>query len=129
MQMNASKFGRFGQTGSVGGWIVILLFVGAAMSMISKLAPLYMDHNTMAKVLDTVAAEEGHSNKSDNQIREMLLKRFKINNIRDFDLKDNLQVERSSKGAALVMDYEVRMPLVGNIDIIASFDKRVDLRD
>jgi hypothetical protein len=38
-------------------------------------------------------------------------------------------VVRDNRGAKIVLDYEVRMPMVANLDLVASFNKTVDLRD
>jgi hypothetical protein len=56
-------------------------------------------------------------------------KRLKMNNIRDFDLKENLKIDRSKVGTELVLDYEVRVDLVSNLSLIAAFNKKVPLRD
>ena len=83
----------------------------------------------MSGLMDKMATEPGIGNKSDNELRAMLLKRFKLNNIRDFNLKEHVQFDRHAKGTDIVMDYEIRIPLVYNVDLIAAFDKTVSLRD
>ncbi len=123
------KTNRTSQRGSVGGWIIIILIVGGGVSMGSKLIPLYMDHNTMESVLDKLATEEGVALKSDTAIRDMLKKRFRLNNIRDFAVDDLVEVVRSGRGAEVVLDYEVRLPMIANLDVIASFEKSIELKD
>ena len=51
-----------------------------------------------------------------------------MNNIREFDLKESLQTDRTKRGIELVLNYEVRIHLVHNLDLIAAFDKKVPLR-
>lgn len=117
------------QRGGIGSWLFLIVILGGALSMGLKLVPLYMDHNTMSKVMDKIASEEGVANKGKKELQDMLIQRFKMNNIRDFNVRDELEINRSGKGTELVLDYEVRIKLISNIDIIASFDKTVKLRD
>jgi|APSaa5957512535_1039671.scaffolds.fasta_scaffold146340_2 hypothetical protein len=113
----------------VGGWLMLLLLIGALATVASQVVPVYMDHNTMSGILDGMAAENGMGQKRDDELRKIVKSRFKMNNIRDFNIKDNLVINRTSNGVEFVMDYEVRMPLVKNMDMIASFDKTVELRN
>ncbi len=113
----------------VAAWLLILLMAGALMSIASQLLPVFMDHNTMSGILDGMAEETGLTAKRDVDIQNMIIKRFKMNNIRDFRVDQHIVINRSREGVEIVMDYEVRMPLVKNVDMIASFDKKVELRN
>jgi hypothetical protein len=113
---------------SMFGIMIILLVVGAVASVASQLAPLYLDNNTVSKILDDMAVEDGLSSKRDDAIEKLITNRLRINNVRDFKVRDNIDISRSRDGVELVMDYEVRMKLVGNIDMIVSFEKTIKLR-
>lgn len=123
------KLTRSRQGGNMGGYIIAILFFGGLLTTASKLGPLYLDHNTMATQMDKMAELPGLGVKSDGELRGMLKKRFKLNNIRDFDMKQHIKFVRTGRGTDIVMAYEVRMPLISNVDIIATFDKAVQLRD
>ena len=111
------------------GWMLMLAVFGSVLTVGLKLVPLYLDHNTMSKILDGLAEEEGVSQKRDGTISKMIQKRFKLNNIRDFKVRDNVEVKRSRDGVDIIMDYEVRLKFAGNVDLIASFDKSVKLKN
>jgi hypothetical protein len=111
----------------VAGWLMMILIFGGALTIGLKLFPLYMDHNTMSGVLDGLAEEEGLGAKRISTIRETVLQRFKVNNIRDFDHQNNMEIRRDNNGTLVILDYEVRVPLVHNVDLVASFDKQVRL--
>ncbi len=113
---------------SFAGWILLMLILGSAGSVGMKLAPLYMDHNTMSNVLDGIASEDGHADKPPSMIEDMVKKRFKLNQIRDFDYKNNLKIEGTQNGTVIRLDYEVRMNIVKNLDVVAAFEKEVELR-
>ena len=113
----------------MGGIMVILLVVAAVVSVGSRVIPLYLDHNTMGTIMEKMSLENGLALQSEGNIRDTMRKRLKINNIRDFDLKEHLKITRSKRGAELVLDYEVRIKLFANLGLIAAFDKKVPLRD
>ena len=120
---------RSRQRGALGGYLIGIILFGGLLTFLARLGPLYYDHNIMSNVLDAMGMEAGLSNRTDNDLRDMIKQRFKLNNIREFDIEEHVDFERSGKGTSIVMDYEVRMPLLGNVDMIASFNKTVSLRD
>jgi len=121
--------GKHRQRGSMGGVIVILLVVGSVVSVGSRVVPFYLDHNTMGTIMEKMSQENGLALKTEASIRDSMRKRLKLNNIRDFDLKENLKIDRSKVGTELVLDYEVRIDLVSNLSLIAAFNKKAHLRD
>ena len=121
--------GKHRQRGSMGGIMVILLVVAAVVSVGSRVIPLYLDHNTMGTIMEKMSLENGLALQSEGNIRDTMRKRLKMNNIRDFDLKEHLKIDRSKVGTELVLDYEVRIELVSNLSLIAAFNKKVSLRD
>ena len=121
--------GKHRQRGSMGGIMVTLLVVAAVVSVGSRLIPLYLDHNTMGTIMEKMSQENGLALESEANIRDTMRKRLKMNNIRDFDLKEHLKIDRSKIGTELVLDYEVRIELVSNLSLIAAFNKKVSLRD
>ena len=108
--------------------MTFLLVVGTIIALGTRLMPLYVDHNTMSTLLDKMAAENGMASKSNRQLLASFKKRLKLNNIRKFDIENNVIIERSPERTDMKLDYEVRLPLVYNVDLIASFDKSVELR-
>ena len=121
--------GKHRQRGSIGSILVILLVLASAVSLGSRVIPLYLDHNTMGAIMEKMSLENGLALESEGNIRDTMRKRLKMNNIRDFDLKEHLKIDHSKVGTELVLDYEVRIELVSNLSLIAAFNKKVSLRD
>ncbi len=113
----------------VAGWLLLILVFGGAMTVGMKLLPLYMDHRTMSNVLDSLTEISGLGSQRSDQIQSVIQQRFKLNGIRDFNFKDNMTIARDDDGATVILDYEVRMPLVSNVDLIASFNKEVRVQN
>lgn len=116
------------QKGSVGSWVFMILIFGGALSIAFKIIPLYLDHSTMSKVLDSMASEDGMAGKTRATLESTITQKFKMNDIRDFSVKDNVEIKRTANGTEIIMDYDVRVKLVKNLDLIADFEKTVELR-
>lgn len=114
---------------SMVGWMFLIMIIGSLITVGTKLAPLYIDHNTMANILDRLAEEKGMVVKRNVELTRIIKKRFKMNGIRTFDLKKNMSMKRPENRVIITLDYEVRLPLVYNVDLIASFEKQTVLRD
>jgi len=109
------------------GWLILILVFGSIITAGTKLAPFYLDHNTMSNIMDKMALEDGMKKKPKRQILDTLQNRFKLNNIRNFPLKEKLTIDRTSNGTEVMLKYEGRVALVGNVDMIASFEKKIIL--
>ena len=73
--------------------------------------------------------ENGLALKNKAQLISAMDKKFKINQIRTFPLKENLTLTSTNDGAEVILDYEVREVIVSNIDIVVSFDKTIELQN
>mgnify|MGYP003625779205 CR=1 FL=1 len=111
------------------GWLILILVFGGILTIATKLFPHYMDNNTIENLLDKLATEDGIAAKNKAEIAKIVANRMKLNNIRDFDLEDRMVINRTKNGTQLVMDYEIRVSVMGNLDAIASFKKEIELRD
>lgn len=106
--------------------LLIILGVIAFFAMIAiKVVPLYVENMKVDSTLKSLQQSDAPLNESD--IRATLRKRFDINDVahvRDEDVK----VVREGKALVVTVDYEARVPLFANIDLIARFpDNRVEL--
>jgi len=101
----------------------VSLLVGC-VTLLLKLGPHYIDWETMKAVFDGLP-KNVHTMSKD-EIRETLNKRFRVNSLRDFNLKDILTIDRQKTGTVLVVHYEVREPIVGNVDAVLTFGDRYE---
>lgn len=110
------------------GWLIVVLVVGSAITVSLKLIPAYIDYQTMASDMEAMAEKPGMAANVDARIRENLKRRFSIDNIEDFDLKKNITVQRSPEHVFVTMKYQITRPLIGNVDLLVSFNKKVELK-
>jgi hypothetical protein len=78
------------------------------------------------QAMNGIADEPGSANYSPYDLKAKFLDRLFIN-YSDGNVKsENIRVVRNN-GVWLVVKYDVRKPVMGNLDVIASFDERVML--
>lgn len=109
---------------AMGGLLALVLIV-SGITLTLKLAPHYIDFYTLESVLDGLPADDVRT-MSRPALHEMLQKRFKINNLRDFEIRDIITLDRSREGTVLELKYERREHILFNIDVVITFEKRYD---
>jgi hypothetical protein len=121
--------GKRGQRGSMAGVVLALLMAASVIFLGARLTPVYLDHSTMVTVMQKMSQENDLALLNDAKIRETMGVRLKINNIRKFDLKENLKISRGANRVELVLGYEIRIDLFANLYLVAVFENKVPLRD
>ncbi len=106
--------------------MVVLLLGVAILSLVFTLLPLYMDNWTISKALEQVAQSDNAERMSDREIVSKVQNQLTVNGVRDFDTK-HLVITRDKGRMHLIADYEVRTPIVKNIDAIVSFKNRFEI--
>jgi len=119
------EFGSRQRGMGVTGWLLLILIFGSALTIGLKLIPAYMDHRTIANVLDSLTTQSGLGDQRLDRIQGTIERRLKVNNIREFDFENNMSIARDNDGVIVTVDYEVRVDLMGNVDLVADFYKQV----
>lgn len=99
----------------------------AVITLLLKLGPHYIDWQTMRSVFGDLPAGKVHT-MSKTEIRDSLQKRFRVNSLRDFDLKEILTIERQKASTQLLVQYEKRENIVANVDAVLTFSERYEYR-
>jgi hypothetical protein len=104
--------------------VVVLFFAYAAM----RLIPTYLEYYSLVSAMETLQSDPNSKNLSPGQIKQKvqtsLWVSYSDNNIET----KHMRITKKSGGISLRVKYEVRKPFLGNIDIVASFDRSVLLR-
>lgn len=109
------------------GYITVLVLVSVVITLALRLGPHYMNHRTVATIIGGLGTNTVHQMEK-RKIRELLKKRFKINTLYDLDASEIIEIERTKVHTKLKVNYEVREPMVYNIDAILVFDDEFEFR-
>jgi hypothetical protein len=115
LQRGFSKFGLL--------MMLVLLVSGLTFGL--KILPVYLDHNFVKGVAEELIADGRAATLTQGEIREEIANGLRVNNVRDFNL-NSVTLERENAEPVLVIEYERRVPLVANIDVVISFDDRIE---
>ncbi|WP_444900241.1 DUF4845 domain-containing protein [Microbulbifer sp. VAAC004] len=107
------------------GWLLVIAVLGFALTCVSKMAPAYVDARYVSEALRTLGESPELENMSTGQIKKELGRFFLINNVRGEPTKA-LQVVRGAKSTVVSINYELRQPLIYNVDVVMKFNKQLN---
>ena len=122
------KFARSQQGLSILGWLVVLAVVAFFASTAFKVLPQYMDYMSMEKIITSVETDKAADVRTINEFYNHVSKGMQVNNIRDLNMRDALQVKVENNEFQVHLKYEKREPLIENLDLVVNFDKEFRVR-
>jgi len=99
----------------------------AGLVMVLKLLPLYSSDWAVQTIFENLKEEASSEDLTPKRVEDMLAKRFSINDISE--LMEHVYVDGKGNAITIEMEYEHRVPLFGNIELVATFEHFVDLSE
>ena len=103
------------------GFLVVLAVVGFAAYVGMKLFPMYQEYYSVRSAMKGLANEPGVADMDPAKVQDLFFRRLYIN------YSENVKFERTEGGWKMRVNYEVRRPLVGNLDVVGRFDSTQEL--
>ncbi len=97
-----------------------LLVMGFFLLLGIRLFPVYYDYLAIKASMNEVAARDDTRGKGRRQLWDTLYKHFYVNDIDYLEEKD-FHLRRTAQGTQMELDYEVRQPFIGNVDLVIHF--------
>lgn len=107
----------------VGLLAFLIIFFGL---LLIKMSGSYMDHYTLDKMIGTSLTGQTASRFSPAEFEDRLTKNMQINQI-DLDLANSLSIKSRSTPIQIVLDYEKRVHLFANVDVVMMFHEEYEL--
>ena len=108
------------------GWLVVLALIGFFAMLAMRLGPIYMENYTIKMALESMENEPGLADKTPGQVRGFFQKRMDMNYVTRLS-QDSVKIRREEGVTHLEVDYEVREPMIGNIDVVVTFKEKAEL--
>lgn len=108
------------------GFLLVLAVVGIFAYVGMRLFPIYSEYYSVVSAIKGVASEPGVAKMDPSRVRDLLEKRFYISYVENVK-KQDVRIARDDSGYKLNVSYEVRRPLIYNLEVVAHFDKTVEL--
>lgn len=110
------------------GVLFILALIAFFTLLALRLTPPYLEHFSVASSLKSLQQEPGIKGKSVPEIRKLLSRRLDINDVSSVK-NEHIKIDRDRKSGRLTISvaYEVRVPILLNVDAVVSFADQVEL--
>lgn len=108
------------------GMLIMLLILGMAGFAGIRLAPMYLENFKIVKLLEDVKGELDGQNASISAIRKAIDKRLNVEDIKALKVKD-FKISRGPAGFIVQAKYDGRAPYIGNVILLAEFDRQVEI--
>ncbi|MDO8270829.1 MAG: DUF4845 domain-containing protein [Gammaproteobacteria bacterium] len=107
------------------GLLMTLIVLVCVLTFGLKVLPVYIDHNFVKGVAEDMVESGRASSMTQAEVREEVGRGLAINNVRGFDI-NNITTSINGGDSVISIKYERRIPLFSNVDIVVSFDDRVE---
>ena len=111
---------------SLVGFLVVLSVVGFSAYIGMKLFPMYQEYYSVRSAMKGLSLEPGVGDMDPAKIQDLFFRRLYISYSENVK-PQNVKFERFDGGWRMRVNYEVRRPLVGNLDVVGRFDSTQDL--
>ncbi|WNH53020.1 DUF4845 domain-containing protein [Stenotrophomonas oahuensis] len=107
-------------------FLVVAIVVGFGLYVAMKLFPMYQEYYSVKAALKGVAQEPGVASMEPGKVQDLFFRRLYINYSENVK-PANVKMQRVNGGWNMTVNYEVRRPLVGNLDVVGKFDTQQEL--
>jgi hypothetical protein len=105
------------------GLLILVFLIGGAVLIAFRLLPHYYEYWLVKSAMDRLK-EEPPTEVVAQKLGAALDNQLYIDNVRGVKRQD-IKIRPTPDGYEIKVDYEVREPLVGNVDAILNFDHQV----
>jgi hypothetical protein len=108
------------------GWLLVLGLIAFFTLITLRLVPIYLEYSKVVSVLESLTNEPGIGIKPRSEIIRLVTKRFDINDVREVDPKQ-IKVSKDKGMTRISIEYERREHLMANIDVVAHFNRQIEV--
>jgi hypothetical protein len=104
----------------IGGLLMLIVVCFVAL-MVIRIVPIYVSYFTVKSALEGLQHDPASRQMSVAELYSTLQKRFDIGYVSVVDAR-RVKIRQQGRERTLSLAYEDRRTLIGNLDIVASFD-------
>ncbi len=111
------------------GMLMLMIVIAFFAIVVVKVLPVYLESFKVKSSLESLAQEskEKLATMTPGDLERQLLNRFQVNDV-EHVTKDDITISKEDGKTVITVDYEARVTLFMNIDLVARFpDNRVEL--
>ena len=109
------------------GFISAIVLFGGLFVAVTAVIPTYLQHYIVTEVIEGIAEETPARTANRVEIRQLAAKRFDINQVEDFDLR-NITLTRGYGETSIELAYTVQPEIFSVIGFVLNFEESVPLK-
>ena len=102
------------------GFVIVAAVVGFFIFIGIKLFPMYSEYYAVKSALKGLSGEVGVASYDPAKIRDLFFRRLYISYSENVK-QDDIKIQRIDGGWQVDVNYEVRKPLIANLDVVGKF--------
>ena len=110
------------------GFLLVLIMAMFVIFLGMRITPIYLEYFSVVSAMNGLADERGSAQMTAYDIKVKIMNRLYLSYTDGNVTEEDIRIVRR-QGVQLRITYEVRKPLLGNLDVIASFDEYVTLKN
>ena len=107
-------------------FVIVLAVVGLFAYVAMKLVPMYSEYYAVKQALKGLAAEPGIADQDPAKIQDLFFRRLYISYAEDVKPEHD-KITRGDNGWKMDVNYEVRKPMMANLDVVGKFSASENL--
>jgi hypothetical protein len=108
------------------GMVIIFAIVGVGVYAGIRLVPIYVEYMAVVRALEQTAKEYSGAPVTVSQVRISLDRRWTIEDIKSISPND-IEIRKVGNGTTMRAFYRAEAPFIGNVSLVADFDKTVEI--
>ena len=108
------------------GFILVLAVAGVFIYMGMKLIPMYSEYYSVKQAMEGLS-QEGAGGYDAAKVKDYFFRRLYTSYSENVK-PENVKLVRKDTGWMMTVDYEVRRPLIANIDVVGRFKAEKELK-
>lgn len=105
------------------GFIICLAIAGVFAYIGMKLVPMYTEFFSVKAAMKDLASQPGIVDQDPGKIKDLFFRKLYISYSDDNIKPENITLTRQDGGWKMDVNYEVRKPMIANIDVVGRFNR------
>ncbi|MDT8283394.1 MAG: DUF4845 domain-containing protein, partial [Gammaproteobacteria bacterium] len=101
-------------------WLVVIVFLLFQAVIAMNVIPVYLTDSTVKSIMEALPTDVTAKSASTKELQILVLKRLKMNNVYTIKV-ENIKVKKGRGENTVIIDYEPRGKLIGNLEYIVHF--------
>ena len=107
-------------------WAIVIVFLLFQAVIAMNVLPVYITDSNVKKIVEALPADPKAKNLSPRELKRLVAKRLNVNSVYDVT-SDDVTVKKGRGFNTVIIEYEPRGKLIGNLDYIVSFKHEVNV--